>query len=1438
MINRKSNILFYTLILVLLAWQLLLPQSAAETDSTFWKLTLPEIENYQRYYADELLKLQEERSTLIQRGIEDGERLLSLQARPEMEDEILIRLADLYYYDDKNTYLEKMEAYDRAVESGNADQTGGLPELPRKNYDRSLGLYKRLINNYTQSELLDDAVYNTGFLYEELERFEDAIRVYNRLITAFPKSPYVPEAYMRIGEYYFNPAVNDLPKAIEYYKKILVYVNSNRSSEALYKLGWSYYKLSEYPEAISYFTTLIDRLWNRPRGESGVLLLEEALDYMAICFVDFGGASRAGTYLASNNKPDWGLTVLIKLGDIYKNEKEAFPNGIEAYRAALAYTPYSARFPVVHQKLIDCYAAMGAEKELFNERTTFYETYQVGGQWWRITDEDEIKLQAYQLSENALRANISMAIRRVEKTKLRSSYENIAGLMQQYLEWFPEDLHAYMIRWNLALILDTILRKYEEALKEYLTISIVYNYDRYKVFAGEQGLASIRDAAGNAIVVADSLVQIEKRSASRKNKKWAYSTELANPESLRPDSLSDAERWLIMAYDNYVKLFPQDQKTPVILNNAGAVYYSHNYFDEALRYYKTLMQYFPDSPEAQTVQYSILESYFGKNDYQSTEYLAKKILATDLPDSIKSKAERRMGEAIFLKAEVLSQKGDAKMAASEYHRMALEVPNSKFADRSLFNASREYEKVKDYEAAIRTYEIIRTSYPSTSFMADVLNNVAFDYGETGNFQKAAERYEAYANLMRGRPEAQRGLFNAHLFYVKAKNWNQSIETGNQYILDYPRDRDREAIMFSLGKYYLNNRDTTNALDSYARYAAGYDTSAKSVEAFYRMGALNEKIGHSAAAREKYFDAFTRYQTLIQKGLRGDAFHASEGLFLSSKILHDDYRAIDFHLPESAIKASVKEKEALLRQLLRQYTDVVAFQDGRLPESLYRIGELYENYGRLWAQQEIPKLDVARTAVLEKQIFEEASTIYDQSIGRYKSAVSVLTRLLAEQRQIKHPDSLENAKQDSLIIVTSEWLQKSREKISENLYQVAEFNSAIVARLLSVPVPDDLKLEKRLEYQSQLLQKGIAPVLDQVVRAHQYHLHVADSLALDTVWKDSSKTKIADAACLIGESFQRLTREAALLYSNAFEAFRKSFAKTSDLDLGNRTLTLIELNQGYMNKTVQSYEDAFKIMHQAQVADSIMQVKRNHLLRYTVNMSDSLARWTRESQWGIVLSTQSLEETQDIIYEDMLAIYEDNVYFLKSLNADFTGRVFDIESAMQPCALTKSLELRLLKIDPEMYGPKVTLKMDTLIAGSDSTWQYAVSAQAGWEKPGFKAADWLVPEVKNTFEPEWQGAFALSRKDTLAPDSAVFIRKEIAIPGTPLQGILRLKGDAPVTAFWNGTRMTEGEEGLIDLTFLLNTGTNTLAVHYQHNNQLALKGLIRVYYLPIQEVPKE
>ena len=133
-----------------------------------------------------------------------------------------------------------------------------LPVEPQKELSSALNLYADVIEAYPASELVDDAFYNVGFILEEVGLSDSARVYYSKVITDFPASPLLPDVNMRLGEYYFNPPVNDLWTAIEYYEKVLKYRSSPRYDEALYRLGWSYYRLSDYPRAIAYFTLLAD----------------------------------------------------------------------------------------------------------------------------------------------------------------------------------------------------------------------------------------------------------------------------------------------------------------------------------------------------------------------------------------------------------------------------------------------------------------------------------------------------------------------------------------------------------------------------------------------------------------------------------------------------------------------------------------------------------------------------------------------------------------------------------------------------------------------------------------------------------------------------------------------------------------------------------------------------------------------------------------------------------------------------------------------------------------------------------------------------------------------------------------------------------------------------------------------------------------------------
>lgn len=1413
-------------------------------DSTFWMLSLPEIQSYRAYYVQELEALQEEKRNLIERGTEDGERLLKMQPAAETVDEILIRLADLYYYKEKEDYFNRMKSYDDLLAASARGEAAELPDEPRLNCKRSLEIYQRIIDEFPQSELVDDAIYTKGFLFEEMGQSEKANQIYVHLIDAYPESPYVPEAYMRMGEQCFNPPLNDLQKAITFYNQVLNYRNSSRYDEALYKLGWSYYRLSQYPEAISYFTTLVENSkamekYDPVGATMRTDLSDEALEYIAISFIDFGGPDRARDYLASIQDPLWGADVLEKLGDVYMQEKEDYPNAIAAYEKLIDLSPSSHEAPEIQKKIVDCYSAVNDEADAFNARQSLFENYRANGVWWSETADEKAKLRAYRLTEQALRENFNAIVKKAEASADRGIYEQAAEVGRTYLESFPEDLYAYMIRWNIGLILDTKLHQCKEALQEYLTISMVYNEEHYKAFAREKGLATIMDASENAIVVGDSLVKQEERQSG---KTTGRQVEADTGESI---PLSTAENWLGMAYDNYIKLFPFEKNTPTVLANAGALYYTHNLFNEALKYFKTLTKYFPNSDQIPNVQYSILESYFGKKDYESAEILAKKIIAEGSSEEFKKRAEKRLGEAIFFRAQALADEGKASEAADEFYRMALEGRSVEFVDRALYNAGREYEKAGKYDLAIRSYEMLRVSHSGSSLMPDAMNNLAFDYGEVGEFGKCAERYEALAALLPQGDRAKDALYNAFLFYEKAGNWKKAVEVGRSYAAQYPGAEDAPRIVMRVGEYSLRSEDTENTVAIFSDVAERFPDSPLGVEAYFKLGKYYFDRGIFDEAEQAFQKAFSKSENLKSRGLDENAFYAAEGLFLANRLLHKKFESVASPGLEKSSNRSLEQKQTLLRQLVDQYTKVVSYGTHRLPESIFRIGNAYEQFAYAWANQEIPPMDATARAVKEKGINERTTEIFEEAYTAYRKSVGVLERMLGKTVSSETggtPSSSNSG--DSLAVLTAAWLDSAKVKVSETLYRMAEINSESVDRLLQAPIPADLSGMARLEYRSQVLVRAIKPLLDVVVATHRRNLLVADSPLLRDAWIEASRGKILTSLNLMAREYGQLSFDALDAYKRQVSLYRRTTmneGRDAPEGLVNSVANLIELSKSYAQATVFFYKEAVEKAVEIGMEPSGIVQSQDDAVRYTLRNADSLEVLI-DAALKDQAEAESLFKTKgELRYEEVLASFEDNVYFLKENLKTILDLAYKTEQEYaSPSPLGGWISARLVRMDPETYAESLNIPIEEMIVRTDTTWWYTTVFQSEWERLDFLMTDWRRPIRRNRSDDSQNPnrdlqVYGVPPAGGKCP---FYVRKEIDVPGYPISGKIVFRADAE-RFFVNGKPVSEklGSES-ITITSFLRQGKNLFAAEYGESEYFSIGGAALIRYIPKRALPDE
>ena len=144
----------------------------------------------------------------------------------------LLRLADSYYA--LKRYPEAIQTYTRI--GGEDGDDYALYQIGQAYYNAGEGFeaittFRRLLNQFPESNWVEEAQYNLGFLYFQNENYEAAIEAYQKLINQYPRDPLAAKAQYGIGDALYN--AGNIEQSVDAYKTVLDrYPNSPFSSEA------------------------------------------------------------------------------------------------------------------------------------------------------------------------------------------------------------------------------------------------------------------------------------------------------------------------------------------------------------------------------------------------------------------------------------------------------------------------------------------------------------------------------------------------------------------------------------------------------------------------------------------------------------------------------------------------------------------------------------------------------------------------------------------------------------------------------------------------------------------------------------------------------------------------------------------------------------------------------------------------------------------------------------------------------------------------------------------------------------------------------------------------------------------------------------------------------------------------------------------------------
>jgi TolA-binding protein len=421
------------------------------------------VDEFERQISEEEELLAEAR----RRAIEEFENFLARYPNdPIYTPDAMFRLAELYYEDSYETFLDEADRYAELQERQEAGEQVELPPEPQKDFSRTVNLFRRLIAEYPAYRHIDGALYLLGFCLNETGDFEEAriawlslvchnqfqytgplpdeepdeteehpaatvplreaetadtaasfTNPYGACTPIVENSRFHDETWLRVGEYHFDYdySAHGLDLAIAAYRNAMRDPESAFYDKALYKLAWSYYRANQYPEAIRHFAMLVEFAdENRQRtGESGSEMRPEAIQYLGICFAEddwddnhapdpVRGVTRLQDPQLLPQDRPFTPEVYFQTGDTFF-DLARYADAIEVYELALRRWPLALEAPRVVDRIAQAHERNREFEAAINARARLRD-YGPESEWAGANEGEhpEAVREAAQLARNAL----------------------------------------------------------------------------------------------------------------------------------------------------------------------------------------------------------------------------------------------------------------------------------------------------------------------------------------------------------------------------------------------------------------------------------------------------------------------------------------------------------------------------------------------------------------------------------------------------------------------------------------------------------------------------------------------------------------------------------------------------------------------------------------------------------------------------------------------------------------------------------------------------------------------------------------------------------------------------------------------------------------------------------------------------------------------------
>ena len=876
-----------------------------------------------------------------------------------------------------------------------------------KSYAPSIALYQRLITQFPDYRFTHGVYYLLAYCLGEMGQGDESRVAYQTLIQRFPDSPFIAEAWVRLGDWYFDAVEADsLQNSAVAFSRIYGFPEHPLYSRAIYKLGWTYYRMDSFEEAVRAFIYLLDHYVEKSKvtGEKvGGDVWPEAVQYAAISFADetWGGVDRAKDFFARNGHRTYEGEIFARIGDVYFEETK-YLQAVEAYRHVLALDPFAPDAPRVHAKIVQAWSKDRRFDLEAAERENFVAAYEEGGAWWARNKRDpDLVAQVRDVSEKSLIRAASFRHAQAQKYKEEgnlavavSEYRGAARAYGDYLKRYPHSRDAYELTYKYADCLYNAL-DFEQAARVYGRVRDFPN-DRFRA-----------EAAVSAVISWEGEITRLQRLGRLEDRKLLLSSEWKDGKAPPVERIPAAWANLIRDSDVFLELLPRHEKAAAVEYKAAEAFYKYGDFDEARCRFERVVARHPTTETARFAANLIIESFLTQQDWAAVEEVSARLQSSEVAKNVelytalqKFKLGGRFKRAM--------QSMDAKRwedASRLFLALVAEEPRHEFADKALYNAASCYEAGRRFESALKLYERISVEYPASALADGALFRVAWNAENTYDFDKAVDRYLALVEQYPKSKHRKDALYNAARSLENLQRYEKAALAFARYALLYPDAEDAARTQFHAALIYEKTQDWRREIQALQEFMKRFSRTKETellVQANLKVSAAWRELKDEKKAREGYAATLAEFAA---RGLRPDASPraaaaAAEARFRLAEIDFEKYDKITLPATTNTkkLKKALDAKFAEAKKVAPQYDDVMRYKrpDWTLA-AFYRKAYLLERLAQTIYEAPPPpefkkKGAEEYLAAYQDGLAQFAQPFEDQAVKVYVQAIEAARKL--------------------------------------------------------------------------------------------------------------------------------------------------------------------------------------------------------------------------------------------------------------------------------------------------------------------------------------------------------------------------------------------------------------------------------------------------------------